>query len=368
MVFRQKGLVMKRISTLQLIPGMIVAQDIYGANEKLIMQKNTVLTDALIIKLDLYGILSAYIEESPHEAAFFVRPECRQSYNERIRNSEEFKVFRKNYHMEVATLKDTLNNVITKNAPLNVDELLEHSLKIATDVNSHITLLDMLHNMREHDDSTFSHCLNVGLICYIFATWLKLDKKEIELATACGLLHDIGKLLISKDIIQKPGKLTNAEFSEMKKHPGAGYKLLLTQNVDENISAAALMHHERCDGKGYPFGLTENQINKYAKIVAIADVYDAMTSARVYRDALCPFKVIEIFEEEGLQKYDVNYILTFLENVVNSYIQNRCLLSDGREGDIIYINKHRLSRPIVQCGTEYVDLSATNGISIECLL
>ncbi len=359
---------MKRISAFQLVPGMTIAKDVFDTNNKLILQKDTVLTDLSIIKLDLYGILSVYIEDTTPEAAVFVRSGSTQTYNERIRNSEEFKKFRKSYNIEVENLKNTLNNVITKNAPLNVEELLDHSLKIASDVNGHVHLLDMLHNMREYDDSTFSHCLNVGLICYIFANWLKLNPEEVELATACGLLHDIGKLLVSIDIIKKPGKLTEDEFREMKKHPAAGYKLLVSQHVDENIFNAALMHHERCDGSGYPFNLQEHQINRYAKIVAIADVYDAMTSARVYRDALCPFKVIEIFEEEGFRKYDVNYILTFLENVVNSYIRNHCLLSDGREGDIIFINKHKLSRPIVQCGADYVDLSVTPDLYIECLL
>lgn len=359
---------MKRISAFQLVPGMKVAKDVFDANNKLILQKDTVLNDLSIIKLDLYGILSIYVEDAASDAVAFARPNSSQTYNERIRSSEEFKKFRKSYNIEVENLKNTLNNVITKNAPLNVEELLDHSLKIASDVNGHVHLLDMLHNMREYDDSTFSHCLNVGLICYIFASWLKLSPEEVELATACGLLHDIGKLLVSIDIIKKPGKLTDEEFQEMRKHPASGYKLLVSQHVDENIFNAALMHHERCDGSGYPFNLRENQINKYAKIVAIADVYDAMTSARVYRDALCPFKVIEIFEEEGFCKYDVNYILTFLENVVNSYIRNHCLLSDGREGDIIFINKHKLSRPIVQCGADYVDLSNTPNLHIECLL
>ena len=96
---------------------------------------------------------------------------------------------------------------------------------------------------------------------------------------------------------------------------------------------------------------------------------DAMTAARVYRGPLCPFKVIEIFEAEGLQRYDVNFVLTFLENISNTYIQNRCRLSDGREGQIIFINKYSLSRPIVQCGDEYVDLSnSPNSLFIESLL
>lgn len=129
-----------------------------------------------------------------------------------------------------------------------------------------------------------------------------------------------------------------------------------------------MMHHERCDGSGYPLHLKGNKIDRFAKIVAIADVYDAMTAARVYRGPLCPFKVIEILEEEGLQKYGVEYILTFLENVVNTYIQTHCQLNDGRYGDIIYINKEKLSRPIILCGTEYINLAERPELSIECVL
>ena len=93
------------------------------------------------------------------------------------------------------------------------------------------------------------------------------------------------------------------------------------------------MHHEKCDGSGYPFGLKGNKIDPFAKIVAIADVYDAMTAARVYRGPLCPFQVIDIFEKEGLQKYEASFILKFLQNVVNTYINNRVLLSEEALAD-----------------------------------
>ena len=116
------------------------------------------------------------------------------------------------------------------------------------------------------------------------------------------------------------------------------------------------MHHEKCDGKGYPLGYTSDKIDKFAKIVAIADVYDAMTAARVYRGPLCPFKVIEIFEQEGFQKYDTKYILTFLENVVSTYLSHRVRLSDGREGTIFFINKQKLSRPIIKCDEVVINL------------
>ena len=104
------------------------------------------------------------------------------------------------------------------------------------------------------------------------------------------------------------------------------------------------------------------------KIVAIADVYDAMTAARVYRGPLCPFQVIELFEKEGLQKYEAEFILKFLENVVNTYMNNRVLLSDGTEGDIVYINHAILSRPMIKSDSQFIDLSKHHELFIEKII
>ncbi len=360
---------MKIIPTLQLIPGMIVAQDVLSGDRNIILEKGTRLTASMITRLDLYGILSVSIEEvSASESESNISSPPQQTYFDRIKNTSDFAEFKNNYTTEVSSFKENINNVVTRNAPLDVQGLIDDALKMVNNFHSRISIFDMLHNIRMFDNSTFSHCMNVGLICYIFAGWLKMTKQEAELATACGLLHDIGKLLIPKEILTKPGKLTENEYLEMKKHPSTGYRLLQTQEVDEAICLSALMHHERVDGSGYPFGLTDSKINKYAKLVAIADVYDAMTSSRVYRGSMCPFSVIEVFEDEGFQKYDTNYILTFLENIVNTYIPNPCRLNDGREGTIIMINKHKLSRPIVKCGDEFVNLSETPNLHIEYLL
>lgn len=361
---------MRRLSTLQLVPGMVVAEDVISYNKQVVLKKGSMLTDKLITKLSLYGILTLRIEDAPLPSPPSPdSPGPREpSYSERIKKSEEFKQFKAGYEEGIDAFKLAINSVVERNLSLDVDRLLHESLQMIAGARGQAGILDMLQNMREYDDSTFTHCMNVGLICNVLATWLNLTLEETEMATACGLFHDIGKLLISHDIIAKPGKLSEEEYQEVKRHPLEGYQLLLSQNVDRHISNAALMHHERCDGSGYPLHLKEAKIDPYAKIVAIADVYDAMTAARVYRGPLCPFQVIEIFESEGLQKYDAHYILTFLENVVNTYIQNRCRLSDGREANIIYINRDKLSRPIVQCGAEYIDLAERPELYIENLL
>ena len=227
----------------------------------------------------------------------------------------------------------------------------------------------MLSTLKNYDDSTFNHSLNVSLICNIFGHWLNLSEKDIELVTACGLFHDIGKLLIPQEIIKKPGKLTDEEFAIIKTHPKRGYDLLKTKNVDPHIQMAALMHHEKCDGSGYPMRITGDKIDWCAKIVTIADIYEAMTAKRVYRGPLSPFKVINMFEDDGLKKYEPTYILTFLENVVNSYVNCRVKLSNGAEGDVIFINKVNLSKPLVKTSdNNFIDLSKSNDISIESIL
>lgn len=358
---------MRRLSTLQLMPGMTVARELISYDQKLVIPVGTILTDKLITRMDLYGILTAYVEEDIDYSTVLPAPK-EPSYSDKIKSSKEFKEFKNHYDIEIDSFKDVINNVVQRNLKLDITQLLKNSLDMVSSMKGKISLLDMLHNMREYDDSTFAHSLNVGLICNVFASWLRFNAEDTEMATACGLLHDVGKLLIPYSIITKPDKLSVAEFTEIKKHPIEGFQLLHSQKLDERICNAALLHHERCDGTGYPFGLQGNQIDLYAKIVAIADVYDAMTATRVYRGPLCPFKVIEIFEMDGLLKYEPKLLLVFLENVVNTYIQNRCRLSDGREGDIIYINKDRLSRPIVQCGTNYINLAEHPGLYIENIL
>ncbi len=358
---------MKKLYTLELVPGMTVAENVMSFNHQLILTKGTILNDNLITKLDLYGVLSIYVEDAI-PAADSVRIPSQPSHFERIKNQPEFKKFKEKYEENIDSFRDVISNVVEKNMQLDVKKLLSSSLEVISSSKGKISVFDMLHNMREYDDSTFAHCMNVGLICNLLAHWMKMDEAEAELATACGLLHDIGKLLIPREIITKPGKLSAEEFMVIQKHPTIGYQMLREQNVDEHICNAALMHHERIDGTGYPYHLTGEKLDKYARMVAITDVYDAMTAARVYRGPLCPFRVIEIFESEGYQKYDVEFLLVFMENVVNTYIQNRCRLSDDREGEIIFINKNKLSRPIVQCGSQYVNLMDYPELTITTLL
>ncbi|MDD5899295.1 MAG: HD-GYP domain-containing protein [Lachnospiraceae bacterium] len=359
---------MKRVKTALLVPGMVVAKDVHNANNLLVVGKNTVLSDDSITKLTFHSIYSVYIKDEVVEVA--KKPSYERTYTpSKIRESEEFKRFKEHYEREVEQLEATFNDIISMQAKkIGISELCQKATCMLDDTRSGIQVFDILHNMRDYDDSTFNHSMNVALICNVFADWMHMSAMEKEIATVCGLLHDIGKLRIPERIVKKAGRLTDEEYDLIKTHPMEGYNILFESRFISSVQNAALMHHERSDGSGYPLGLKGNQIDKFAKMVAIADVYDAMTAARVYRGALCPFKVIEMFEQEGLSMFDPEYILVFLENIVQTYIRNWVRLNNGREGEIVMLNKQKLSRPVILCGSEFINLAEHPEISIEEIL
>lgn len=363
---------MKRVKVSELVPGMVTAEDVYNYSDQLVLPKGLVLNDQSITKLEFYAIMSIRIEEASMNVA---KPEVtyssagEQSYSERLKKSPAFKEFQHTFDQKIGSIKGALNDIVDKGMDVDPDLLLEDTLALLNNSHGQVNVFDMLRNMRSYDDQTFAHCLNVALISNVLAGWLHMAPEQVELATLCGVLHDIGKLAIPESIVKKPDKLTDEEYNLIKTHTIEGYRILKDQDINVHIKNAALQHHERCDGSGYPLGWTSDQIDKYAKIVSIADVYDAMTASRVYRGPLCPFKVIEIFEEEGLQRYDTKYILTFLENVALSYIGNKVRLSDGRIGKIVFTNKTMLSKPMIEGedGT-FIDLSKEPNLSIDAIL
>ena len=181
---------MKRLSITQLIPGMIVAEDVYNLDHELLIPKGTVLTDKLITKLDLYGILTIFAEDVLPAADL---SETESSYYERIKSSPEFHLFKEDFENEVELFRENMNLVVQKNTALDVKTLLKNTLSIVSNHSGSISILDMLQNMREYDDSTYTHSLNVALICNVIGNWLRMNEKDLKVLVTCGLLHDIGK-------------------------------------------------------------------------------------------------------------------------------------------------------------------------------
>lgn len=358
----------QKIPIAQAAPGMIVADDVYTFNNQLIISAGMSLTDKMITRLKFYSIKYILISLSEDDN-ISPSPFIRETYSERIKNTVEFKQFNEQLINTSDQFKSKLNDIIVdQSKEINTDELLKDVGRILTNVRNGIHMFDMLHCMREYDDETYVHSINVALICNILGRWLHFDRKDLDTVTLCGLLHDIGKILTPHELITKPGILSADEYETVKLHTLKGYNVLREKKLNIHVQMSAMMHHERCDGSGYPMGIKADQIDPMAKVVMIADVYDAMTSARVYRGPLCPFEVIHIFESDGLIKFDPKCIMTFLDHVNSTYLGYRVRLSDQREGTIIMMDRNNMSKPVIECGNQYVDLAKENNLFIQAIL
>lgn len=337
--------------------GMQLSRAVYYEPLSLLLQKDTILTTNMLSHLEEHNIEKIYIH----------KPDM-SNYLEMIRESEDFKRFNEAHQHSVEMVKNSFNGILVDNARIDEMELMNNVNELLSASRNNIQVLDMLHCIRNHDDSTYVHCVNVSLICHVMGEWLNFSKEDIQTLTLCGLLHDLGKLKMPKEILSKPDKLTDDEYTIMKTHPYIGYRIVESEEMDPHIRYSILQHHEKCDGSGYPLGLKSDRIDQFAKIVTIADIYDAMTSNRVYRQGLCPFDVIRLFEEDGFQKYDPHYLLIFLQRIVETYINKYVKLSNNERAQIIMINKHALAKPVVRIKDEYIDLSREKDLFIESLI
>ena len=223
--------------------------------------------------------------------------------------------------------------------------------------------------MKQTDEATYGHCINVSLLCSLFGGWLGLREREIVDLTAAGSLHDIGKTKVPPEVLSKKGKLTESEFDIIKNHTVLGYELLKDRgNLPDDIKLASLMHHERTDGSGYPHGRKSPDINRYASIVTICDIYDAMISNRCYKERLSPFYVIKTFEQGFYGHLHTEYLLIFLRNIAQTFLHSKVVLTDESEGVVVFINERNLSRPIVKCGSEFIDLMDRPDLDVKIAL
>ena len=377
----------KRILPQQLEDGMITAEPVITPSGQILAPAGVTLTKQLIKKIKLYNVNSVtiVIPASASEVTPVVTPEApkeepvrkpvtyaeeSQSNFRRVTVTSEFKGFQVDYLFFVEQLKDIFLDIIrTPNYKIDTIELVENLAPLYRSRNTIIELFDMIHQMHSISDSIYAHCVNVALISRMIGRWLHLEQHDLDILTCCGLLHDIGKLGIPDEILNKPGKLTQEEFETIKSHTNLGYRVLANQDIDTRIKQSALLHHERYDGSGYPNGLTSELLPDFAMIVAIADVYDAMTATRSYREPLCAFEVIEKFEHDGYQKYHTKFIHTFLQKIATTYQSNRIMLNDGRGAKIVMLNQNRLSKPIIQFDSgECIDLSTRSDLFISKIL
>ncbi|EEG77353.1 HD-GYP domain-containing protein [Dethiobacter alkaliphilus] len=225
------------------------------------------------------------------------------------------------------------------------------------------SLLLQLASVRIIDDYTFSHMINAALYAAAFGRCLNKTPREINDLCLAGLLHDMGKAKIPVKILQKPGDLSAQEYEMIKNHPQYGYhELQKLKELNERVRQAALQHHERLDGSGYPNGLRAGEISLFARIIAIVDIYDALTSDRCYRGRMLPHESVEVLMADcSVDKLDARLVKLFLKNIALYPLDTKVLLNNGKQGRVVKIHPDLPLRPVVELAEPeesclYIDL------------
>ncbi|WP_319470074.1 HD-GYP domain-containing protein [uncultured Pseudodesulfovibrio sp.] len=203
--------------------------------------------------------------------------------------------------------------------------------------------------LKAFDEYTYTHCINVSILAVILGKKLGYSPEKLELVGIAGLFHDVGKAVIPESILNKPGKLTEDEMEVMRTHPLRGYGILKAQqNIPVEVLRGTLEHHEKYDGSGYPRGLKGEQISDIARLLAVVDVYDALTSRRVYKEPMPPTKVLALMYKWRVTDFHPNTVELFIKSLgvypVGSFVR----LSSGLHGVVTDLNPLDPLRPKVR--------------------
>lgn len=337
-----------RIPVEELESGMVVARNVYEpGSDRVLLFCGAKLDSVTIFNLkERYNVESVWVKRDMLNIAEQIKAEI-------------------DVHESLSTLKCVFggddDRPVAALDPESGAEIKELADDLIRSVEMDDNLLLKMHQLQSYDDSTYKHCLRVAMMSVSIGKQLKLPREQMNDLALSALLHDIGKRAIPLEIIRKPGKLTDSEFEEIKKHPAIGYMLLKKQGgYSEAVLGGVLMHQEKYDGSGYPLHLKGDNISLIARIITVADVYDALTSKRPYRQPWSVAEAEEFMMGGSYTHFDYDVICAFLAAFAPYPVGGRVILNDGRYATVLSNNQNVL-RPVIRVensdgSTEDIDL------------
>lgn len=267
----------------------------------------------------------------------------------------------------VSGIKDLFQQVLS--GELIGEQAVEQSFApLARQIHKERDVVSLLLSLTNQDDYTYQHSVQVGVISGFLATWIGLPPHMSLLAGKAGYLHDIGKCKIDAAILQKPSRLTDDEYELVKQHTRFGHDILLESFGDApELAIVALQHHERMNGTGYPNKLRGDQIHQLSRIVAIADIYSAMISSRVYQRKRDLLFVLRELHRMSFAELDPFMTHTFIRKMSPHFAGKKLVLTTGDVGEIVMINPHDVFRPLIRIDDQYIDLSKNHHLVIETI-
>lgn len=345
-----------RIRATRVEPGMVLGNDVFSGSGTVLLSKDTTLTDYTIAQLRAWQIEYVDVKDTKNEKD--PEPGIGRNY------AGEDAAFANMYAHSLDTIAELFEDM-RKGDKVPVQEFLPIAEGILDQVLGVQGVLRRLRQVKTGDEYTFSHSLNVGIYAVLIGSWLNYGVKDLRLLAMAGLLHDAGKVKVPAEIIKKEGPLSPAEYQEIKRHPFYGYQLVAnTPGMPKRIALAVLQHHERENGTGYPLKLSSKTILSTAKILAVADVFDAVTSNRCYQARRPPHVAANIIMEESFKSLDPVVAQSFLERITPYFFNDAIRLSNGMIGRIIHINSLSPTRPLIQTEQGFIDLNKMPGLKI----
>ncbi len=352
---------MRKIPVDKVREGMTLARPVYGYDGNVLLNTGMMMKMSYINKLKELDIFELYIDDEISRDIIItdvISDETRFEARLSIKNAMES--IRFGNTLDLKPIRNSVGKMI--------DELLQVKDAVVC-----------LQDIKSKDQYTFFHSVNVCVLSVITGISMNYDQEKLKELAMGAMLHDIGKVSTPRHVLNKPGPLTNEEYSVIKEHAKAGYETLKkSRMLSTYTSYIALTHHERVDGTGYPLGLKGNDIHDFTKIVTIADVYDAMTSDRVYKKRCHISEAVEYLVGMGYHQFDYDMVRRFIEHVT-IYPPGTCVnLNTGEKAIVVDVNKKYPNRPIVRIVADRdgqpvkqpaeVDLTRNNNILINEIL
>lgn len=322
---------MRRISISELNDAMVLAKPIYQGT-RLILERDISNLTRYVQQLENLGIFSVYVKDAWSEDIDIPDAVCEETREKCISAvSAVVDRLKRQGNFDVSILDDAIRSILD-------------------DIFSSKDILSSLHHISSIDDDTMIHCINTTIYCVLIGKRQGLSKEQLMTLAKGAILHDIGKVDLNESILLKAASLSPDEYSHIKEHSLFGYSLLMQNaQLPEEARLIALQHHERLDGSGYPNGLKGKEIHPYAQIAAIADMYDALTTARCYRKSMSNQRAYQILTEDAaagkLDKKLVSHLFNHVAVYPNGII---VYLSNGTHGIVKEQNPGQPFRPIVR--------------------
>lgn len=318
--------------------GMKLADDIqlsYNDKSNAFLLKNgAILTRDNINKLSKLGIYGIYIDDGIKNPLL----------DNDLRRESVFVI------KEIFSFCEKNHIILNENTIKQIENVSD---KLVENIYNNKEISVCIKDLQTYDSNTYMHSVGVAIISIAIGTELCLSKKELCKLGVSALLHDIGKVEIPIEIINKPSKLTEEEFEIIKSHPNLGGKYFLEhKSVSNDIYMGIVGHHEKIDGTGYPNSLKGEEIPLFARIIAVADVYESLTGKRSYRKPIRPMEAIEYIMAGVGSSFDYNVVQAFLRKIEPYPVGTYVKLSDKRCAKVIRANRENSLRPVIKIVSE----------------